>query len=70
MSNENTTKKRPTHRIYAVPKAANDNTRWTELGVAWAHKDGNGFQLKYNACPIGDCKIILRAIQPKAKGAQ
>ena len=56
---------RPSHRIYSVSKDDNGKSRWTELGAAWQHKDGKGFQLKYTACPIGDCEIVLRV--PKAK---
>jgi len=64
MSNS-TTKARPTHRIYGVSKDG-EKTRWTELGAAWPHKDGKGFQLKYTACPIGDCEIVLRAVKTKS----
>ena len=67
MSND-TTKARPTHRIYAVSKDG-EKTRWTELGAAWPHKDGKGFHLKYTACPLGDCDIVLRAIEPKPQAA-
>ena len=63
MSNEQT-KARPTHRIYAVSKDG-EKTRWTELGAAWPHKDGKGFHLKYTACPLGDCDIVLRVNEPK-----
>ena len=65
MSNEQSAKA-PTHRIYAVSKDG-DKARWTEIGAAWPHRDGKGFQLKYAACPLGDCEIVLRAVQPKAK---
>ena len=64
MSNEQTTKARPTHRIYSVSKDG-EKTRWTELGAAWPHKDGKGFTLKYNACPIGEHDIVLRKIEAK-----
>ena len=55
----------PSHRIYSVSKDSNDKSRWTELGAAWPHKDGKGFQLKFNACPIGDCEVVLRIARPK-----
>jgi len=64
MSNEQTNKSRPTHRIYSVTKEG-EKTRWTELGAAWPHKDGKGFNLKYTACPVGECDIVLRKIEPK-----
>jgi hypothetical protein len=70
MSNEATTKTRPTHRIYSVAKNCDEKSRWTELGAAWPHRDGKGFQLRFNACPFGECEVVLRTIQPKSKGAQ
>ncbi len=69
MSNE-TTKARPTHRIYSVTKNGDEKARWTELGAAWPHKDGKGFQLRFNASPFGECEVVIRKIEPKAKGAQ
>ena len=64
MSEQNT-KVRPSHRIYSVSKNGDEEARWTELGVAFRHKDGKGFQLKFNACPIGDCEVVLREPMPK-----
>ena len=60
-------KSTPSHRIYSVSKDGNDESRWTELGAAWPHKDGKGFQLKFNACPIGDCQVVLRVPKPKSE---
>jgi hypothetical protein len=66
MSNEQTAKAFPTHRIYAVSKDG-EKTRWTEIGAAWPHKDGKGFQLKYTACPLGDAEIVLRNVETKTE---
>jgi len=65
MSNTTTTKARPTHRIYSVTKEGDEKARWTQLGVAFSHRDGKGFDLRYNACPLGDAKVVLRKITPK-----
>ena len=70
MSNNETTKALPSHRIYAVSKQGDEKTRWTELGAAWPHKDGKGFQLKFNASPFGECEVVLRTIEPKKEKAQ
>lgn len=64
MSKTENAKARPTHRIYSVTKDGEKN-RWTELGAAWPHKDGKGFQLKFNACPIGDSELVLRVAKPR-----
>ena len=65
------TKTRPTHRIYSVSKRDNDaKPFWLEIGAAWPHKDGKGFNLKFNACPIGESEVVVRAATAKAGGAQ
>ncbi len=33
---------------------------WNKVGAAWAHKDGNGFTLQLETCPING-RIVLRA---------
>jgi hypothetical protein len=58
---------RPSHRIYSVSKNENEKSQWVELGAAWPHKDGKGYQLKFKACPIGDCVFVLRAATAKSE---
>lgn len=70
MSNAST-KTRPTHRIYSVSQKTDDaKAFWTEIGAAWAHKDGKGFSLNFKACPYGESKIVIRERTAKAGGAQ
>lgn len=64
MSNDST-KARPTHRIYSVTKTGDDKANWQEIGAAWPHKDGKGFSLKFTARPLDGAEIVLRA--PKAR---
>ena len=65
------TSKKPPYIAYSVrERGEGKDSKWTEIGVAFPHKDGKGFQLKYNACPIGDCEIVLRLVQPKSRVAQ
>ena len=68
MTKTETTSKRPTHRVYAVKKIGEDNSHWTEIGAAWAHQDGKGFNLKLDYLPLGGAEIVIR--EPKAKGAE
>lgn len=65
-----TTKSRPTHRVYAVSKKEGaEKGRWTEIGAAWPHKDGKGFNLKLDLLPAGDSELVIR--EPRAeRGAQ
>lgn len=42
MSNE--TNRKPTHRLYVVT-GEGDKANWTEIGAAWPHRDGEGFNI-------------------------
>ena len=61
------TSKRPSHRVYAVTKNG-EKSYWTEIGAAWANKDGQGFNLDFTARPLEGAKIVLRA--PKKAAAK
>ena len=58
MTKDNTAS-RPTHRIYAVAKRG-DKTFWQEIGAAWSHKDGKGFNLKLDYLPLNGADLVLR----------
>lgn len=67
MSNTST-KTRPTHRIYAVSKKEGDaKAFWTDIGAAWPHKDGKGFNLKLTACPLGEHELVIRVPRARAE---
>jgi len=70
MSNDTTTKNRPTHRIFSVTKNAESGSKWTEIGAAWPHKDGQGFNLKFDAMPANGAEVVLRTVTAKKGGAQ
>ena len=56
-------KTRPSHKAYAVTKNG-EHTNWTEIGAAWSHNDGEGFNLKLDMLPLNGAEIVLR--KPKA----
>jgi hypothetical protein len=58
----------PSHRVYAVTKNGKSNY-WREIGAAWAHKDGEGFNLKLDYLPLNGAEIVIRKPQPKAEEA-
>lgn len=67
----NTTNAKPSHRIYSVQKKESDTKPiWTEIGAAWPHKDGKGFNLKFRASPFGESEVVLRIAKAKAGSAQ
>jgi hypothetical protein len=62
MSNESNSKT-PSHLAYAV-RDANGKSFWTRIGVAWAHKDGQGFNVQIECVPL-DGRITLRVASEK-----
>ncbi|MEW7008481.1 MULTISPECIES: hypothetical protein [unclassified Lentilitoribacter] len=59
---------KPTHEIFHVV-GENDNARWTKIGVAWQHKDGEGMNLAVNYTPLVEGKMVVRKIKIKTKEA-
>jgi len=57
---------RPSHRIYAVTKIG-ERANWREIGAAWPHKDGEGFNLKLDFLPLNGAELVVR--KPKAEEA-
>ncbi len=60
-----TTKKLPSYRIFAVSKGEDGKSQWQEIGAAWKNKDGKGFNLQFKAQPLPGAQIVLR--EPKVK---
>jgi len=65
MSDNNTTttttkeKRRPDFAAYSVRERKDQKSTWTEIGVAFAHKDGNGFDILMHVTPLNG-KVVLR----------
>lgn len=55
---------RPSHTVYVIQGEAK-NERWTKIGAAWPHKDGQGFGLVLEALPAGNGRVALRLITEK-----
>jgi len=43
-----------------VCKLKDGKSSWTEIGVAWPHKDGNGFTFRMTAIPAPGGDFMLR----------
>jgi hypothetical protein len=66
-----TTTSRPTHRVYAVTKKEGDSkSRWKEIGAAWPHSDGKGFNLKLDMLPLNGAELVIRKPTAKTTEAQ
>ena len=71
MSNDTNNSKRPTHTAYSVreyQKNGQKESDWTRIGVAWAHRDGDGFDIILEALPING-RVALRKSKPKSEQA-
>lgn len=56
---------KPTHHAYHVReyKAGGEKkSSWTKVGSAWAHEDGQGFNLRLHAHPV-DGEVVLRTVK-------
>ena len=51
----------PTHRVYTVIKREGQDDYWLNIGLAFPHKDGKGFNIVLQALPL-DGKIVCREI--------
>lgn len=38
---------------------------WQDIGAAWAHRSGEGFNVVLNFLPLQGQKIVMRANEPK-----
>ena len=58
--------KTPSHIVYHIRDREGSEGFWTRIGAAWAHKDGNGFNIQIETVPL-DGRITLRVASEKAK---
>jgi hypothetical protein len=57
----------PTYQAYTVVKREGQDDFWLNIGAAFMHQDGEGFNIVLQALPING-KIVLRP--PKAQAEQ
>ncbi len=55
----------PTYQAYTVVKREGQDDFWLNIGAAFMHQDGDGYNIVLQALPING-KIVLRL--PKDKG--
>ncbi len=63
-NNQQSASKSPTHVAYHVRDNAKGDSYWTRIGSAWAHADGNGFNIQVEVVPL-DGRITLRVPSDK-----
>jgi hypothetical protein len=58
-TNDNASSKAPSHIAYQVRDREGKKGFWTRIGSAWAHTDGQGFNIQLECVPL-DGRITLR----------
>jgi hypothetical protein len=56
----------PSHGIFVVENDG-PNAYWTRIGCAWAHQDGEGYNVQLSAIPVSG-RIVIRARKDKEGG--
>ncbi len=53
------------YRVYSIIERPKQDDYWLNIGVAFPHEDGEGFNVMLQALPLhGNGKIVLRAYDP------
>jgi hypothetical protein len=65
-SKNQTASKSPSHVAYHVRNREGGEGFWTRIGSAWAHADGNGFNIQLDTMPL-DGRVTLRIASEKSK---
>ena len=59
------------YRVYTIIERPKQDDYWLNIGVAFPHEDGDGFNVMLQALPLhGAGKIVLRAYDPNAKSSE
>lgn len=62
----------PSHKIYRVVRGRGnlDKDIWTEVAACWPHKDGSGFNVKFNfnEAPSQGAEYVMRRDRRNPKG--
>jgi hypothetical protein len=58
------TTKKPSHTAYSIRERDGKDSKWTEIGVAFPHKDGKGFDILFDVVPLSG-RITIRVPSEK-----
>ncbi len=59
------------YRVYSIVPRPKQDDYWLNIGVAFPHEDGQGFNVMLQALPVhGEGKLVLRAYDPEAHKAE
>ena len=52
--------RKPSHYAYSIREREGKDSRWTEIGVVFPHKDGKGFDILCDVVPLNgriSCRV-------------
>lgn len=59
------------YRVYSIIERPKQDDYWLNIGVAFPHDDGKGFNVMLQALPLhGNGKIVLREHDPKEEAGE
>ena len=56
--------KKPSHIAYSIRQREGKDSKWTEIGVAFPHKDGKGYDILFDVVPLSG-RLTIRVQEPK-----
>ncbi len=56
--------KKPSHIAYSIRQREGKESKWTEIGVAFPHKDGKGYDILFDVVPLSG-RLTIRVQEPK-----
>lgn len=59
------------YRVYSIIERPKQDDYWLNIGVAFPHENGDGFNVILQALPLhGNGKLVLRAYDPEKATAE
>jgi hypothetical protein len=59
---------KPTHTVYVV-EGEGEKAFWTKVGAAWAHEDGQGYNVSLTAMPVNG-RLVVRTAKASEEQAR
>lgn len=60
---------KPSHLVYHVTDFGQEKSKWDQVGAAWEHQDGEGFNVHLKSFPV-DGRLTIRRRKDKKEENQ
>lgn len=58
------------YRVYSIIERPKQDDYWLNIGVAFPHDNGDGFNVILQALPLANGKLVVRAYDPEEHKAE